>query len=90
VRERIELAQPRSFQERREIAEICAARLSLSAPVLLDGMQNAASHAYQAWPERLYVVSREGTIAYQGGRGPYGFDPDELARFLKEYLGPGP
>ncbi len=69
--------------ERREAAGTCAAALGLTAPVLLDGMDNAADRAYGAWPERLYVLSREGTIAYQGGKGPYGFDPAELEDFLR-------
>ncbi len=63
----------------------CAARLGLTAPLLLDGMANEADRAYSAWPERLYVVSREGRVVYRGGKGPYGFDPEELARFLGAY-----
>jgi iodothyronine deiodinase-like protein len=55
-------------------------------PVLLDGMENQADRAYNAWPERLYVISGEGTIAYQGGKGPYGFNPPELAEFLRGCL----
>jgi len=27
----------------------------------------------------LYLVGRDGRIAYQGGEGPFGFDSDELA-----------
>ena len=45
-----------------------------------------ADRAYGAWPERLYVIDREGRIAYQGGKGPYGFDPEELERFLNDAL----
>jgi len=45
-------------------------------------MDNAADRAFNAWPERLYVISTDGTVAYQGGKGPYGFDPEELATFV--------
>jgi hypothetical protein len=51
-------------------------------PVLLDDMANSADHLYGAWPERLYVLDMEGRVTYQGGKGPYGFDPEELERFL--------
>ena len=52
-------------------------------------MDNAADRAFQGWPERLYVLSTDGRIAYQGDKGPYGFDPEELDRFLKAYLPAG-
>jgi thyroxine 5-deiodinase len=76
----------RAFAERQAAAACCASVLNLTAPLLLDGMENAADLAYGAWPERLYVLSREGTVAYQGGKGPYGFDPAELETFLQKEL----
>jgi hypothetical protein len=87
VRDGLEFAQPHAFEERRALAEECAARLGLTAPLLLDGMDNAVDHALGAWPERLYVLSAEGMIAYQGGKGPYGFSPRELDELLGAYLG---
>jgi hypothetical protein len=86
IRDGIEVSQPLSFEGRRALARECAARLGLTAPVLLDGMDNGADRAYGAWPERLYVLSAEGKIVYQGGKGPYGFKPEELERFLAETL----
>jgi hypothetical protein len=89
-RDRIELRDPRDLAERAAVAATCAERLDLSVPVLLDGMENAASRAYNAWPERLYVVARGGEVVYQGGKGPYGFDPAELRAFLERYLPAAP
>lgn len=85
-RDGVLIPRHREFAERQIAAGECAAALSLTAPLLLDGMDNAVDRAYGAWPERLYVISREGTIAYQGGKGPFHFDPDELERFLESYL----
>ena len=56
-------------------------------PLLIDGLDNAADRAYQAWPERLYVISPDRRIAYQGGKGPYGFDPADLEGFLAAQRG---
>ena len=81
-RDGIEVPQPRTPEERRALALECVERLGLTAPVLLDGMTNDADRAYGAWPERLFVISPERRILYQGGKGPYGFLPDELERFL--------
>ena len=70
------------MDERRALASACAAGLALSIPTLIDTMDDEADHAYRGWPERLYVLSTEGRVAYQGRKGPYGFDPEELAQFL--------
>ncbi len=85
-KEKVEYAQPQTFTERQEVAGACALGLNLSIPTLLDGMDNAADRTYNGWPERLYVLSCDGRIAYQGGKGPYGFNPDELEEFLISYL----
>ena len=42
LRDRIEVPQPQTIDERRELALTCAARPGLTAPVLLDGMENGA------------------------------------------------
>jgi thyroxine 5-deiodinase len=61
-------------------------RLGLTAPLLLDGMDNAVDRAFGAWPERLFLIDRGGRILYHGGKGPYGFVPGELGAAL---CGPG-
>ena len=84
--EGVEYAQPQTFSERQEAASACMIGLRLTIPALIDDMDNRADLAYNGWPERLYALSRRGEVVYQGGKGPYGFDIDELDRFLKEYL----
>ena len=49
-------------------------------------MADTASTLFNAWPERLYVIAMDGRIAYKGGKGPYGFDPEEMDRFLQQKL----
>lgn len=78
-------AQPRTMEERRHVADVCAVGLRLSIPILVDDMDNTAALLFNSWPERLYVLSVDGAVAYQGGKGPYGFDPEELDRFLAKY-----
>lgn len=60
--------------------------LQLAIPTLLDTSDNQADIAFNAWPERLYVLSPMGQIVYQGGKGPYKFDVEELEAFLTNYL----
>jgi hypothetical protein len=86
LKERVEYEQPQTYAARKNVASACVTNLNLTISTLVDSMDNAAERIYNAWPERLYVLSAEGRVVYQGARGPYGFDPDELECFLKDYL----
>jgi len=68
-----------TLEERFAAAREGVARLRLTMPVLVDGIDNLVSEAFAAWPERLYVARRGGRLAYVGGPGPFEFDPDEAA-----------
>jgi len=71
-----------TLEDRFAAARQSVDRLGLSMPVLVDGMDNAVSKAFAAWPERLYVAERGGRLAYVGGPGPFEFDPDAAAEVL--------
>ena len=54
-------------------------------------MDNAANHAYAAWPDRVYVIDTEGKVAVMGATGPAGFAPSvSAARAWLEGAGPTP
>jgi hypothetical protein len=55
-------------------------------PMVVDGVDNAVASAYGGWPDRLYLVGRDGRIAFQGGEGPFGFKADELERAIEREL----
>ncbi len=64
------------------------AKLALqSIPALVDDMDDTANEAYAGWPDRLYLIGRDGKVAYHGGRGPFGFLPEELADAIETELG---
>jgi len=42
--------------------------------------------AYAGWPERLFIIAPDGTLAYEGGQGPMDFDPDEVEDWLRLYV----
>jgi hypothetical protein len=50
---------PKSEQEREEVASECMKDLKLSIPCLIDDMKNTAQQAYAGWPDRFYVIDRE-------------------------------
>ena len=82
----IALTDPRSLDERAAAAQACALRLRTRIPVLLDDVDDAVASAYGGWPDRLYLIDRGGRIAFQGGEGPFGFRPDELAEAIDAEL----
>ena len=85
-REEIEVADPTSLGERAAAAEACVLRLRTRIPVLLDDVDDAVALAYGGWPDRLYLIGRDGRVAFQGERGPDGFKPEELAAAIASEL----
>jgi hypothetical protein len=83
-RDGVVLDQPRSAAEREEAAgRLCSgAAQPAGFPILIDSMDDAAAEAYSAFPDRLYIIDRDGRVAYKGGRGPVGFDPEGLEQAL--------
>lgn len=82
--EGIAYMDPTTFEEREEIAEACAIRLRIQMPVVIDEIDDTIADAYGALPDRLYLIHKGGTIAYQGGLGPQGFKPAELEDAIKK------
>ena len=74
----IAIDDPTTDSARADVAGVCAARLEIELPVLVDGVDDEVARAYGGWPDRLYLVAADGTVAYQGREGPDGFKPDEL------------
>ena len=77
---------PQTIEERRQVAGTCEESLQYGIRTLVDEMDDAVMTAYAAWPERLYLVERNGTIAYAGGLGPFGFSPEELGAAIEASL----
>lgn len=82
----IAIADPTSFAGRAEVARACATRLAIRMPVVIDDIGNVVTSNYGGWPDRLYLVGKDGRIAYQGGEGPMGFRPAELERAIEAEL----
>ena len=75
--------QPKLESEREAAAEACVIGLNFGMPMLLDEMSNEVDTAYAALPERLYVIDREGRIAYRSEPGPWGFNVDDWEEAIR-------
>jgi hypothetical protein len=80
--------EPVTLAERQELCSTCVVKLALEPiPALVDDIDNRVARAYAAAPDRLYLIGRDGKVAYRGARGPYGFKPDELEAAIRRELG---
>ena len=76
--------QPTSLGQRIHIANLFVEQYDYQLPMVVDSMQDEVNDAFAAWPERLYVLESDGTVAYKGDVGPFGFNPDELEQWLTD------
>jgi Iodothyronine deiodinase len=78
--------QPTEWGERQSVAQACCTKLTLSIPCAVDTIENTVDDLYAAWPERIFVINREGKIAYAAKQGPWGFKPKEAESALRQLL----
>lgn len=78
----VAVAQPKTYDERKSVAQQCNQLLKLKMPLLVDDIDDSTGNAYSGMPARLYVIDTEGRVAYKGGRGPFGFKPGEMEQAL--------
>ena len=57
-------------------------------PALIDRLDDKVNQAYQALPDRLYLIGKDGKIAFAGERGPRGFRPELLEQAIGRQLEP--
>ncbi len=74
--------QPRTYEERVEVAQACGRHLGLGFPMLVDTIDDHVGAEYSGMPGRFYLIDRTGKIAFKNGRGPFGFKPAELEHSL--------
>ena len=84
----VSVATPHNFVERDTVATSCVRKLGIEMPAVVDNLDNAAEIAYTGWPDRLYLIDRDGRIAYKSKPGPFGFKPADLAAALKRVASP--
>ena len=80
----IEIVQHKTIEERCQAAKILKNFSGCTTPVMVDTMEDEATQAYGAFPERLFII-QQGKIVYEGGTGPYNYSVTEVRRWLEEY-----
>jgi hypothetical protein len=86
VKDEFVYKQPKTFEERRKLAQILPERLKFRMPLAVDPIDGRADKAYAAWPERIYVIGTDGRLVYKADPGPFGFKPEEAEKGLQRLL----
>ena len=83
VEDEVLVTSTKTLDERVNVAGVCMTKLGIELPALIDGPDDAVERAYTGWPDRLYVIDRDGRIAHKSAAGPFGFKPAEVEAALK-------
>jgi peroxiredoxin len=81
-------ATPHRIDERVKLGALCASRLSIPFPMLVDGLDDQVGRTYRAWPTRVYLIDKDGKVAFKSRPGPFGFEADAIRPALARLLGP--
>ncbi len=85
-KDKISVSSPKTLAERCAVEGTCSTKLALRIPAIIDNLENTTEASYTAWPDRLYVIDRDGRVAYKSKPGPFGFKPAEMEVALKKIL----
>lgn len=86
VEEDVLYAQPKTIEEREELAQVCTLRLNLKMPMLLDDISNEADRLYAALPDRLYFLDEKGVVVFRSLVGSRGFIVENWYEAMKYYV----
>ena len=83
IRDGVIFRDPRTDTERSQVAESCVRKLGIRFPALIDGIDNTVERQYTGWPDRMYLIDRDGRVVYKSEPGPFGFRPAQLEDALR-------
>ncbi len=84
VKDSVLFANTRTIEKRTDVANVCVVKLGIKLPALVDLADDRVERAYTGWPDRLYVIDKDGRVAYKSDAGPFGFKPDAVEATLKK------
>ena len=88
LEDKVVYESPKDLGQRTDLAEVCVTKLGIKLPAIVDRFDDAVERAYTGWPDRLYLIDRDGRIAYKSRPGPFGFKPDDLDAALQKSVKP--
>ena len=86
VDDKVVFESPKNFDERTQMGRFCVVKLGIKFPAVIDTFDNATERAYTGWPDRLYVIDRDGRVSYKSAPGPFGFRPKGVEETLQRLV----
>jgi type I thyroxine 5'-deiodinase len=86
IREQVVFASPGGVEERVNLAGLCVRKLGIEFPALVDHFDDSTDKTYFGWPDRMYVIDRDGKVAYKSKPGPFGFKPQLVEETLQRIV----
>lgn len=86
----LDVYNPKTMEERRQVADRCEDELKYGIPTLVDDMDDSVNRAYAALPTRMYLIGLDGRVEYAGELGPWGFKPYELKEAIEGWMETNP
>jgi hypothetical protein len=84
IKDNVLFANPKTDEERAFVAGACVRKLGIEFPAIIDDIDNRTEVAYTGWPDRLYLIDRDGKVVFKSKPGPFGFKPDQLEAAIKK------
>jgi len=75
VKDGIEISAAANYGQKEEYASSCVRNLGIKFTTVVDNMDAKVELNYMGWPDRMYLVGKDGRIAWKGDPGPKGFKP---------------
>ncbi|MCB1232801.1 MAG: hypothetical protein KDN19_21330 [Verrucomicrobiae bacterium] len=69
------VSDPKTNEQRREVARRFQAQMRLPYEVLVDDIEDPAMTQWAGWPVRVFMVGKTGHLVYSGALGPWGYRP---------------
>ena len=86
VNDRVLLSTARDYGEKEGHASSCVRSLGIRFTTVVDEMDANVELNYAGWPDRLYLIGKDGRIAWKGDPGPRGFKPPVLDEAIQKEL----
>jgi len=82
----IQISSAKDFGQKEEYASSCVRNLGIKFTTVVDNMDAQVELNYMGWPDRLYLIGKDGRIAWKGDPGPHGFQPRQLESAIVKTL----
>src|SRR6266850_2258279 len=82
-REGVDLADATTFEQKRGYAASCVRKLKIPYTATVDPLDNGTDKAYVAWPSRVYLVDKQGRVAFNSLLDELNFEASRLDSALK-------